>query len=94
MLQWLVMRVLENRIIRSKIQLAQSGLFNILTLSWHSIVFSKPSRGRREPMKMILEEVYQFSKQPADTVIAHLQFYLRHEIPHYELMYRLFQINR
>lgn len=50
--------------------------------------------GRREHHRQddFTEEVYQFSTRPADTVIAHLQFHLRHEITHYELLYRVFQV--
>lgn len=48
--------------------------------------------GRRESHRQddFREEVYQFNKRPAETVIAHLQFHLRHEILHYELLSRVF----
>ena len=94
MLQWLVMRLLKESYHSIKNPIGAVWLiqyFNI-ELAFPLYLVSRLG-GRRESHREddFREEVYQFSKQPAATVIAHLQFYLRHEIPHYELMYRLFQ---
>lgn len=35
-------------------------------------------------------EFYQEHQRPQETIIAHLQFHLRHEIPHFEFLTRLF----
>lgn len=37
-------------------------------------------------------EFYQERQRPEDTVIAHLQFHLRYEIPHFEFLSRLFSV--
>lgn len=51
--------------------------------------------GRRSTLREIetgfRTEFYQESSRPADTIIAHLQFYLRNEIPHLEFLQRLFK---
>ena len=93
MLQWLVMRFLKESYHSIKNPIGAVWLiqyFNI-ELAFPLYLVSRLG-GRRESHREddFREEVYQFSKQPAATVIAHLQFYLRHEIPQYELMYRLF----
>ncbi|AMN67281.1 Fic family protein [Psychrobacter sp. P11G5] len=49
--------------------------------------------GRRETIKEddFRHNIYQDTMRPDDTLIAHLQFHLRHEVVHFELLYRVFQ---
>ena len=48
---------------------------------------------RRETVKDgdFLHNIYQDTMRPDDAFIAHLQFHLRHEVVHFELLYRVFQ---
>lgn len=48
--------------------------------------------GRREIYKdgNLCHNLYQDTIRPADNVIAHIQFHLRHEIVHLELLFRVF----
>lgn len=49
--------------------------------------------GRRETIKDgdFCHNIYQGTMRPTETIAAHLQFHIRHEIVHLELLFRLFQ---
>lgn len=49
--------------------------------------------GRRETIKDgdFVHHIYQDTMRPDDMFTAHLQFHLRHEVVHFELLYRVFQ---
>lgn len=49
--------------------------------------------GRRETINKddFQHNIYQDTMRPADTFIAHLQFHMRHEVIHFEMLARLFE---
>lgn len=64
-----------------------------LTLAYPLYMVSQAG-GRRESHRDgdFYQEVYQYSSRPDDTIIAHLQFHLRHEYLHYELLSKIFTL--
>ena len=52
--------------------------------------------GRRASQTVdgLTTETYVASMRASDTLRGHLTFHLKHEIPHFELLSRLFQVRR